>query len=69
MKNIVIFVSLQELKRQHESDYDMAHNSTFTLMDSSSVASKADLSVNDIKRILSKASEALEINSRKKICE
>lgn len=40
---------------------------TLILMLSSSVADRADLSVSDRKRILSKASEALEINSLKKI--
>ena len=40
---------------------------TLIFIDSSSVADSALLSVNDRKRILSKASEAFEINSLKKI--
>lgn len=42
--------------------------SALILMDSSSVALRADLSVSERNRILSKASEALDINSRRKIC-
>lgn len=42
--------------------------SAFILMDSSSVAERADLSNRERNRILSKASEALEISSLKKIC-
>ena len=41
--------------------------SALILMVSSSVALRADLSVRERKRILSRASEALEINSLRKI--
>ena len=37
-------------------------------MDSSSVALRADLSVRDRNRTLSRASDALDINSLRKIC-
>ena len=42
--------------------------SALILMDNSSVASSADLSVNDKNLILSKASEAFDISSLRKIC-
>ena len=41
---------------------------TLILMDNSSVAAMAALSVNDKNRILSMASDAFEINSLRKIC-
>ena len=43
--------------------------SALILIENSSVASRADLSVRDRNRILSSASEALEISSRRKICQ
>ena len=43
--------------------------SALILMDISSVALRADFSVRERNRILSNASEALDINSRRKICE
>ena len=43
-------------------------NVTFILIVCSVVEARASLSVRAIRRILSMASEALEINSRKKIC-
>ena len=42
---------------------------TLILIFKSSVAASAFLSVNDKNRILSRASEALEINSRRNICK
>lgn len=42
--------------------------SALILMVSSSVAARADLSVRERKRILSNASDAFEISSRRKIC-
>ena len=45
----------------------LTHSRTFIFIDSSSMALRAALSVRERNRILSRASEALEIISRKKI--
>ena len=61
------YTFLYSWKLNHDQCNVLVCVHTLILILSSSVADRADLSVSDRKRILSKASDALEINSLKKI--